>query len=68
MNNLKKDYIDACLRAAAPLVGKKVKRLVRDGGSQYTDEMMGLEFEDGTTVWVMCDPEGNGPGHLGIEK
>jgi hypothetical protein len=66
--NHKNEYINACLVAAKDLVGKKVKRLVRDGGSQYTDEMMGLEFEDGTTAWVMRDPEGNGPGHLAIEK
>ena len=28
--------------------------------------MVGLTFSDGTLVWVLCDPEGNGPGFLEI--
>jgi len=33
----------------------------------FTPAIYGLEFTDGTTAWILQDPEGNGPGHLDIE-
>lgn len=50
------------------LRGKTITEIVRDGGGQYTDECMGLKFQDGTVAWIQMDPEGNGPGFLEIEK
>lgn len=37
------------------LVNKKVIGLVKDD-------------EDGTIAWILCDPEGNGPGFLAITE
>lgn len=45
------------------LVGKRVNQVLFNG----TDEF-GLEFTDGTIAWILCDWEGNGPGHLEITK
>jgi hypothetical protein len=28
----------------------------------------GLKFDDGTMAFILCDPEGNGPGHLEIQR
>jgi hypothetical protein len=28
----------------------------------------GLEFTDGSIAWIDCDPEGNGPGFLKIQR
>ena len=52
-----------------PLAGKTVKEIVREQNSEadYGKPVYGLEFTDGTTTWIMQDPEGNGPGHLSIE-
>lgn len=61
------------------LVGKRVKRVVKenprgpraptpDNYSSYNRTVFGLEFDDGTTAWIMCDSEGNGPGFLSIGK
>ena len=44
------------------IVGKRVSGLVTDGQETY-----GLKFDDGTIAWIMCDPEGNGPGFLDIQ-
>ena len=46
------------------LVGKTVKGVAVDsrGGPDYA-----LVFTDGTAAWIMCDPEGNGPGFLDIQ-
>ena len=48
------------------LTGKLVKTIVTDGGSEG-QECFGLKFTDGTIAWIMCDPEGNGPGFLDIQ-
>ena len=47
------------------LIGKQIKRVVHDDADQVA---FGLEFTDGTIAWIMCDPEGNGPGFLDIES
>ncbi|MEN6550160.1 MAG: hypothetical protein ABFE07_29300 [Armatimonadia bacterium] len=58
------DYIAEHLHQ---LVGKKVTGVAKDSDSEF-DATYGLMFEDGTIAWIMCDPEGNGPGHLDIVK
>lgn len=48
------------------LKGKTVKAVVTDG-HKGRDECFGLQFTDDTIAWIMCDPEGNGPGFLDIQ-
>ena len=52
----------------AKLVGKTVKRIqLQDSeGSPHLKPV--IVFTDGTTAFVMCDDEGNGPGALAIES
>lgn len=45
------------------LVGKRIVAIVHDRNGEY----YGLKFDDGSTVWILRDPEGNGPGFLEIE-
>jgi hypothetical protein len=52
---------DACLRALRPLVGRRIRALVRDEAG-----LSGFETDDGTRVWILCDPEGNGPGFADV--
>lgn len=51
------------------LVGKQITGLVesQDDGTG-TGDTIGFELEDGSVVWILCDPEGNGPGFLEIQK
>lgn len=49
------------------LVGRKVTGLIKDP-SDVQGPIWGLRFDDGTLAFILCDPEGNGPGHLDIEK
>lgn len=48
------------------LVGKKIINVVVE--SRTYPELFGLKFDDGTTAWILCDEEGNGPGFLDIVK
>ncbi len=48
------------------LLQKTVVNLVVDNHSD--SGIWGLKFNDGTIAWILCDPEGNGPGHLDITK
>jgi hypothetical protein len=50
----------------AQLVGKTVKAVVRDG--KGWDATYGLEMASGEIAWILCDPEGNGPGFLEIQE
>ena len=53
------------------LIGKKVNGICHDDGADTTldgEKIYGLVFEDETIAWVMADPEGNGGGHLEIQK
>ena len=34
----------------------------------YYASIDGLRFDDGAVAWIQQDPEGNGPGHLALEK
>jgi hypothetical protein len=49
------------------LIGLRVTGLVYSPGSD-TGRIWGLEFDDKTEAFILCDPEGNGPGHLEIQK
>jgi hypothetical protein len=49
------------------LRGKTVKEVIVDP-SHDLGPVYGLTFTDGTDAWILCDPEGNGPGHLDIVK
>ena len=50
------------------LTGKTVKGVAFVPPDEWSEEMYGLEFTDGTVAWILRDPEGNGQGHLDIEK
>jgi len=57
--------VEAEIKQAKRLVGFAVE------GVCHTDASFGLTLRRGRdrlTVWVDCDPEGNGPGHLNIEE
>ena len=63
MNNHEEAYQTACLDALKPLLGKRVRLLIKDAEGNF-----GLEMDDGTEVWIMCDPEGNGPGFAEVVR
>jgi len=48
------------------LVGKTVASVCFDNSDTSMPTMYGLLFSDGTIAWIVCDPEGNGPGFLDI--
>ena len=54
------------------LVGKTITGLICDDSSDSEYEhFWGFQVTQGRdkyNVWIQCDPEGNGPGHLNIEK
>jgi hypothetical protein len=50
----------------AQLVGKTISGLVIAEAEGDIDEGIGLKFTDGTIVWILSDPEGNGTGFLEI--
>lgn len=49
------------------LLGKRAVRVAVSPDDDIGD-IYGIEFDDGTVAWILCDPEGNGPGHLDIQK
>ena len=49
------------------LVGRNVTGLVIDT-SHDMGSIWGLQFDNGLVAFILCDPEGNGPGHLEIQK
>ena len=46
------------------VVGKTIEKVVLENFEGQPLPV--LYFTDGSTATVMCDPEGNGPGHLDI--
>lgn len=58
---------DPFVRHLNQLRGKTVKEVIVDPSDLGIGPIYGLSFTDGTDAWIMCDPEGNGPGHLEIE-
>ena len=63
----RQDAQDVYAKHYGQLVGKTIKRVVRDGNPDGIGEMYGLECTDGTVAWIQQDAEGNGPGFLSIE-
>ena len=61
MDRHTQDYQAACLRSMQQLIGKRIVKLIKDPTG-----FSGFELEDGTRVWILCDPEGNGPGFAEI--
>ena len=58
MNRVMTDYY-------RQLLGRKIVQIVESSEHPPTP---GFLLDDGKTVWIQCDPEGNGPGFLQIEK
>jgi hypothetical protein len=58
-------HTEAMLKQMDRLVGQRITGLIRAG--ENDPEFVG--FTTGVyDVWVLCDPEGNGPGFLDIQK
>lgn len=49
------------------LIGRKVTGLVIDP-SHDMGSICGLQLDNGLVAFILCDPEGNGPGYLEIQK
>ncbi len=63
MSDREEAYQRACLETLKPLVGRRVRTLIRDDEGNF-----GFAMEDGTAVWIMSDPEGNGPGFADVTR
>ena len=63
----KTSYIAAALENTRPLIGATITGLIADEGPEYYGFTVRLKNGQKRDVWVNCDPEGNGPGHLNIE-
>ena len=55
---------DYMLKHLEQLVGQTITGLLQD---KDEPEIVGFQTKS-FDVWVLCDPEGNGPGFLEIEK
>jgi hypothetical protein len=58
----------AMIEHLSPLIGRTIKGIVKDDSDPTMETVYGLELDDGTELFILCDPEGNGPGHLSIQK
>ncbi len=61
--NLTKQEVKDSIKYYKQLTGKTVVDVVFNGADEF-----GIKFQDGTVAWILCDWEGNGPGHLQISK
>lgn len=52
----------------APLLGRTIKEIRFERDEVSGDPLPILVFEDGSSAAVLCDPEGNGPGHLDVQQ
>ena len=63
---------DVTERYIKQLIGKTITHIVKDAHPdtlrEFGEPYYGLGFSDGTEAWILCDPEGNGPGFLDIVK
>ena len=59
--------IDSTTVHLQPLIGRTIKGLCVDTSDTGIGPCFGLRMDNGFIAWVMCDPEGNGPGHLIID-
>lgn len=57
---------DPFVKEYSKLIGKTVKNILIDHSDPTIGQVYGIEFTDGTMAWILCDPEGNGPGFLEI--
>ena len=57
----------AMLKHLSQLVGQTVTKIICDPDDDI-GTVYGFQTHTGMTVWVLQDPEGNGPGHLEIVK
>ena len=60
--------IQAEIQNAQPLVGGTILSFFQDPTHEYWGFRIHLRNGREAHVWVNCDPEGNGPGHLEIEN
>ena len=54
-----------------PLVGGVITQILVDDDPELGETCYGIRVEkkgDSFECLIMCDPEGNGPGHLMIQK
>lgn len=58
--------IQAEIRNAQVLIGATITSLIQEAGGEYWGFNVRLKNGQERDVWVNCDPEGNGPGHLEI--
>ena len=65
--NINRD-VQAELDQAKELIGSKIVGLVVSLDGEYFALALTLTNGKGVEVWVNRDPEGNGPGHLEIER
>ena len=59
--------IQAEIQNAQPLVGGTILSFFTDTPGEYWGFRVRLRNGREAHVWVNCDPEGNGPGHLEID-
>jgi len=53
------------LKYYSQFIGKTIAGIVQDA---LDKRIYGLVLNDKTVLWIMSDPEGNGPGFLEITK
>jgi hypothetical protein len=66
---IKREYgalVDKTVKTVRPLLKEECKDLGWEYEHMY--EAMVIIFTDGTALIPMCDPEGNGAGHLLLTK
>lgn len=51
-----------------PLVGGRITAVLQTPDNESFGFVITLPDRTKRRVWVDCDPEGNGPGHLNIEQ
>lgn len=61
---MKKEFAEFWGRYASRLVGRRIVGLLVDDSDSDIGAVPGFRLDDGTLVFVLQDPEGNGPGFL----
>lgn len=64
----KRKCTDFTTQHLAQLLSKTVVGISRDGEAGGRNTVYGLHFDDDSVAWILCDPEGNGPGFLDIQS
>lgn len=59
--------MDYFLKEYNKLVGHKIVEIIPDY-SESPECYYGLLLDNGDVAWILCDPEGNGPGFLDIRN